>query len=63
MVAREEKEEIRCGWDGPRVALKTLATKGPRSMEEIEEYLSNAATSNGFGWLGEWQGGPSEWVL
>jgi len=49
-------------WVG-REALKTLATKGPRSMEEIEEYLSNAATSNGFGWLGEWQGGPLEWVL
>jgi len=30
-------------------ALKTLATKGPRSKEDIEEYLSKAATSNEFG--------------
>ena len=35
-------------WVG-REALKMLATKGPRSEEDIEEYLSNAATSNEFG--------------
>jgi len=43
-------------WVG-REALKALATTGPRSEEDIEEYLSNAATSNEFGWLGDWQGG------
>jgi len=42
--------------------LEDVGDQGTRSMEEIEEYLSNAATSNGFGWLGEWQGGTSEWV-
>jgi len=35
-------------WVG-REALKMLATKRPRSKEDIEEYSSNAATSNQFG--------------
>jgi len=43
-------------WVG-REALKMLATKGPRSKEDLQEYLSKAATSNEFSWLGEWQGG------
>jgi len=41
----ERGDQMRAG----REALKTLATKEPCSKEDIEEYLSNAATSNEFG--------------